>query len=175
MREPQPTSDVEYAAALASMSHADRHRAVEPAAQELHDRSRDRLTTEEVALGFVVGRDHRMPFPGTRLTVGEGVYGSSACHPSVPPDTPKGRDRGEELEQSPNAAQAALEERGQAAGELSRASLDGFFSAGGGWTAASHMPAGTAPCSGGAMTNKSRAKRAAWRVLPSSRANPPRL
>src|SRR4051794_21306854 len=49
-------------------------------------------------------------------------------HPSVPPDAPKGRDRGEELEQPPDAAQAALEERGQAAGELSRASLDGFFS-----------------------------------------------
>ena len=50
MRESQPTSDVEDAAALASMLHADRYRAVEPAAQELHDRSRDRLTTEEVNL-----------------------------------------------------------------------------------------------------------------------------
>src|SRR3954467_6929153 len=36
-------------------------------------------------------------------------------HPSVPPDAPKGRDGGKELAQSPNAAQAALEERGQAA------------------------------------------------------------
>src|SRR3954451_7859064 len=95
-----------------------------------------------------------------------------ACHPSVPPDTPKGRDRGEELEQSPNAAQAALEERGQAAGELSRASLDGFFSAGSGWTAASHMPADTAQCSASAMTNRSRAKRSAWRIWLSSRPNP---
>src|SRR4051794_6733940 len=81
MREPQPTSDVEDAAALASMSHADRYRAVEPAAQELHDRRRDRLTTEEVNLGFVVGRDHRASSPGTRLTVGEGLYGSSVSAP----------------------------------------------------------------------------------------------
>src|SRR3954464_1274568 len=81
MRESQPTSDVEDAAALASMLHADRYRAVEPAAQELHDRSRDRLTTEEVNLSFVVGRDHRMPFPDTRLPVGEGVYGSSVSAP----------------------------------------------------------------------------------------------
>src|SRR3954454_2312026 len=100
------------------------------------------------------------------------TFSSIPCHPSVPPDTPKGRDRGEELEQSPNAAQAALEERGQAAGELSRASLDGFFSAGSGWTGGSHMPADTAPCSASAMTNRSRAKRSAWRIWLSSRPNP---
>src|SRR4051794_6916865 len=104
--------------------------------------------------------------------LGQVYTGVEPCHPSVPPDTPKGRDRGEELEQSPNAAQAALEERGQAAGELSRASLDGFFSAGGGWAAASHMPADTAQCSASAMTNRSRAKRSAWRIWLSSRPNP---
>src|SRR3954469_10404704 len=76
------------------------------------------------------------------------------CHPSVPPDTPKGRDRGEELEQSPNAAQAALEERGQAAGELSRASLDGFFSAGRGGPAASDMPAASAQGSASALPTR---------------------
>ena len=71
------------------------------------------------------------------------------------------RQIAEELEQPPDAAQAALEERGQATGELPRASLDGFFSAGTGWTAASHMPAETAQCSASAMTRRSRAKRSA--------------
>src|SRR5215212_3085210 len=93
-------------------------------------------------------------------------------HPSVLPDAPKGRDGGKELAQSPNAAQAALEERGQAAGELSRASLGGFFSAGTGWAAASHIPAETAQCRASAMTKRSRAKRSAWRIWLSSRPNP---
>src|SRR4051794_41629109 len=96
----------------------------------------------------------------------------STCHPSVPPDTPKGRDRGEELEQSPNAAQAALEERGQAAGELSRASLDGFFSAGGGWAAGAPKPAGTPPRSASAQTKKGPGQRAAGRGWLASRAEP---
>src|SRR5215212_10134615 len=86
---------------------------------------------------------------------------ASPYHPSVLPDAPKGRDGGKELAQSPNAAQAALEERGQAAGELSRASLGGFFSAGTGWAAASHIPAETAQCRASAMTKRSRAKRSA--------------
>src|SRR5215212_7868241 len=93
-------------------------------------------------------------------------------HPSVLPDAPKGRDGGKELAQSPNAAQAALEERGQAARRASRASLGGFFSAGTGWAAASHIPAETAQCRASAMTKRSRAKRSAWRIWLSSRPNP---
>ena len=51
-------------------------------------------------------------------------------HPSVPPDAPERWQRDQELKETLDASQAALEEGGPAAGRLPRPLPRGFFSAG---------------------------------------------
>src|SRR3954454_18636189 len=93
-------------------------------------------------------------------------------HPSVPPDAPEGWQRDQELKETLDASQAALEEGGPAAGHLFRPSSRGFFSAGKGRYAASHMPVETAQCRANAMTRSRRARRSGCRIRLSSRPKP---
>jgi hypothetical protein len=137
------------------------------------------------AHGCIMVRPHRGPTgykvvarrlaPRGRLPSDRRLRSSTGCklpswevprsyHLSVLPDAPEWRDRGKELQQALDAAQATLEERGQAAGELSRPSFGRFFSAGRGWTAASHIPVETAQYRASAMARRSRAKRSGWRI-----------
>src|SRR3954451_10168463 len=55
---------------------------------------------------------------------------SAPCHLSVLPDAPEGWQRDQELKEALDAAQAAPEEGGSAAGHLPRPLRRGFFSAG---------------------------------------------
>ena len=66
-------------------------------------------------------------------------------HPSVSPDGPERRAaRQNALQAGLDAAQAALEERGQAASDLLGTSVGRFFSAGSAVFSAAHMPVETA-------------------------------
>jgi hypothetical protein len=59
-----------------------------------------------------------------------GHKASYPYHPSVPPDAPERWQRDQELKETLDASQAALEEGGPAAGHLPRPLPRGFFSAG---------------------------------------------
>src|SRR3954452_9533679 len=60
----------------------------------------------------------------------QGRSGALPCHPSVQPDAPEGWQRDQELKEALDAAQAAPEGGGPAAGHLPRPLRRGFFSAG---------------------------------------------
>ncbi len=89
-------------------------------------------------------------------------------HPSISPDFPEGREGDESLEAVLDAADAAFEQRCQAAQQVAGSLFRRFFSPGVALLTTSHMPTDTAQNSASAMTRTRRPKRSVrWMWLSS--------
>src|SRR3954449_7057881 len=122
-----------------------------------------RLTEARRPIGEIAERLGRHPST---------IYREPACHPSVQPRAPQRRRGDEPLQAGLEAADAALEEGGQAAAKVAGLPIRGFFSSGvASWTA-SHMPVETAQNRARAMTRMRRSRRSGRRRWLSSRPKP---
>ena len=103
-----------------------------------------------------------------KMPIHQALAGDETYHPSISPDFPEERDGDESLDAGLDAADAAFEQRCQAAQQVAGSLVRRFFSAGVALLTTSHMPTDTAQKSASAMTRMRRSKRSVrWMWLSS--------